>query len=189
MSERVLFVDLENVQSVDLTRLPSDAQVLIFYGVTQKRLPEHLVVNAQPLGSRLRWIKSAGQGRNALDFHLAFYLGEQFKGNPDSECVILTRDTGFDPLIRHVRALGRACRRVASLNDAFAAKADPFTRLVSLLSKDKSRPTKLKALAGKLKSWFPNLTEEERTGLVQRLFTEARVSESEAGKVLTYNLG
>lgn len=192
MSERVLFVDLENVRSVDLARVPSDAQVMLFYGVTQKKLPEDLVVQAQPLGTRLRWIKISGQGPNALDFHIAFYLGQQFTTNPDSECVILSRDTGFDPLVRHLRALGRACRRVASSTEAFAAtprasSADPFTRLLALLRKDKARPTKLKGLAGKLKSWFPTLTEEERSGLVQRLLTESRVCDS--NKVLTYNLG
>lgn len=36
MSERVLFVDLENVKNVDLSHIPSDARVMIFYGITQK---------------------------------------------------------------------------------------------------------------------------------------------------------
>jgi hypothetical protein len=55
MNERVLFVDLENVQKVDLKQVPVSARVMIFYGITQKKLPEELVVQAQPLGSRLKW--------------------------------------------------------------------------------------------------------------------------------------
>jgi hypothetical protein len=38
MTERVLFVDLENVQKINLARVPADARVMIFYGVTQKKI-------------------------------------------------------------------------------------------------------------------------------------------------------
>src|SRR6185312_982537 len=133
MSDRVLMIDLENVQKVDLSLVPSDVRVLVFYGVTQKKLPEELVVQAQPLGPRLEWIKISGQGPNALDFHIAFYLGQELTGNPDCECAILSRDTGFDPLIRHLVALGRTCRRASSLQEAFPAEehlaTDHFARL------------------------------------------------------------
>ena len=60
LTERVLLVDLENVQKIDLSQVPGDARVMIFYGVTQKKLPEELVVQAQPLGVRLKWIKISG---------------------------------------------------------------------------------------------------------------------------------
>lgn len=36
MSDRVLLVDLENVQTVNLSKIPEDVCVLIFYGLTQK---------------------------------------------------------------------------------------------------------------------------------------------------------
>ena len=190
MTERVLFVDLENVQKVDLSMVPVDARVMIFYGITQRKLPEELVVQAQPLGSRLKWIKISGQGPNALDFHIAFYLGQELAGSPTSQCVILSRDTGFDPLARHLQALGHSCRRALSLKDAFpgaeGADADDFTRLVALLKKEKARPTKYKGLSGKVKSWFPKLAEDARLALIQRLFDQSLVRESE--KALTYEL-
>jgi hypothetical protein len=191
MTGRVLFVDLENVQNVNLSQVPGDARVMVFYGVTQKKLPEELVVQAQPLGVRLKWIKISGQGPNALDFHIAFYLGQELANSPTSECAILSGDTGFDPLMRHLQALGHRSCRVSSLKDAFptqegAAGVDHFTRLVMLLRKEKARPTRLKGLAGKVKSWFPRLTEEERSLLVKRLFKESCVRESEES--LTYSL-
>jgi hypothetical protein len=40
MTDRVLLVDLENVQKVDLAKVPGDVRLLIFYGLTQKKLPE-----------------------------------------------------------------------------------------------------------------------------------------------------
>jgi hypothetical protein len=191
MTARVLFVDLENVQKIDLTRVPADARVMIFYGLTQKKIPEELVVQAQPLGARLKWIKIAGQGPNALDFHIAFYLGQELAVSPTSDCAILSRDTGFDPLVRHLQAGRHACRRVSSLKDAFSAvepaeDADHFIRLLALLKKEKARPTKPKGLAGKVKSWFPKLTEDDRGALVERLFRESRVRLSE--KVLMYDV-
>lgn len=190
LTERVLLVDLENVQRIDLSAVPDDTRVMVFYGITQKNLPEGLVVQAQPLGPRLTWVKIAGQGPNALDFHIAFYLGQILTHRPNAQCVILSRDGGFDPLIRHLQSLGRACRRVANLKDAFPNRlrmeADHFARLLMLLKKEKSRPAKRKGLAGKVKSWFPNLTDDERLALIQRLFEESTVRESE--EILTYAL-
>jgi hypothetical protein len=189
MSERILFVDLENVQKIDLSCVPAGARVMIFYGITQKKLPEELVVQAQPLGPRLKWVKISGQGPNALDFHIAFYLGQELASRPDSECAILSRDTGFDPLIRHLQSLGRACRRVNSLKQAFpvqeSVEIDHFARLVTLLKKERARPKRRQGLAGKVKSWFPQLAEDARLALIRRLFDESRVRESE--KVLTYD--
>lgn len=191
MSDRVLLIDLENVQKVDLSLVPAEARVLVFYGITQKKLPEELVVQAQPLGTRLKWIKISGQGPNALDFHIAFYLGLELAHRPTSECTVFSRDIGFDPLMRHLQTLGHSCRRVQSLKVAFsnpghAADADHFTRLIALLKKDKARPAKRKGLAGKVKSWFPQLTAEMHLALVQRLFDESHVRESE--KALIYAL-
>jgi hypothetical protein len=191
LTERVLLVDLENVQKIDLSQVPGDARVMIFYGVTQKKLPEELVVQAQPLGVRLKWIKISGQGPNALDFHIAYYLGQELARNPALECVIFSRDTGFDPLVRHLQALAHACRRVSSLKDAFpaeqrAARTDHYTRLLMLLKKEKARPIKPKSLAGKVRSWFPHLAEDERLRLIQRLYKETRVRES--NNTLTYEL-
>lgn len=191
MTDRLLLVDLENVQKVDLSLVPSEGRVMIFYGVTQKKLPEELVVQAQPLGARLKWIKISGQGPNALDFHIAFYLGQELAHRPTSECTIFSRDTGFDPLIRHLQVLGHVCRRVQSLKAAFpdqprAPDPDHFKRLIALLTKETARPTKRKGLAGKVKSWFPQLTEDVRLALLQRLFDESHVGESD--KALTYAL-
>lgn len=191
MSDRVLLVDLENVQKMDLALVPSDVRVLVFYGVTQKKLPEELVVQAQPLGSRLKWIKISGQGSNALDFHIAFYLGQDLTRNPTAECIVFSGDTGFDPLMRHVKTLGHACRRVTSLKDAFPGMADVrstdhFERLIMLLRNDKARPARRKGLAGRVKSWFPQLNEETRSALVQRLFDESRVQESKASLIYAF---
>jgi hypothetical protein len=198
MSDRVLLVDLENVQTVDLSKIPEDVRVLIFYGLTQKKLPEDLVVQAQPFGTRLQWIKIAGQGPNAFDCHIAYYLGKTLTERPQAQCAVLSKDKGFDPLIRHLHGLGHSCRRVASLKDAFPAAATPsvkaavaqspddYARLVTLLKKEKTLPVKRKGLEGKVKGWFHTLSPDERQALVQRLFDEKRVAE--VGKEIKFSL-
>lgn len=190
MNPRVLFVDLENVQTLDLTKVPDDAKVMVFYGSTQKKIPEELVVQAQPLGTRLQWLKISGQGPNALDFHIAYYLGVTLAESPKAQCSVLSKDTGFDPLVRHLHALGYTCRRVASLKDAFpshvvkAADTDPpddYIRLVELLKKEGSLPAKRKGLEGKVKSWFLKLSTAEHQALIQRLFAAGLVKEMGTG--------
>jgi len=191
MTDQVLLIDLENLQKVDLSLVPNGARVLIFYGLMQRKLPEELVVQAQPLGALLKWIKISGQGPNALDFHIAFYLGQELANRPTSECVVFSKDTGFDPLMRHLQALGLVCSRVQSLKGAFPGTShkedgDHFKRLVMLLTKEKVPPKRRKGLAGKVKSWFPKLTEDTQLALVQRLFDELLVRESD--KTLIYSL-
>src|SRR5512136_1530992 len=97
---RLLLVDFENVQQVELARLDSSYRVIIFVGADQKNVPFDLVTRAQQLGNRVEWQKITGNGSNALDFFIAFQLGQVFAKPPRPECVVLSRDKGFDPLIR-----------------------------------------------------------------------------------------
>jgi hypothetical protein len=185
MSDWVLFVDLENVQKLDLSAVPSDVRVMVFCGVTQKSLPAELVAQAQPLGSRLQWVRIAGQGRNALDFHIAFYLGRELAVRPQTECAVLSKDTGFDPLVRHLAGLGHGCRRVSLPRDAFpsagksarTSKMDSYGRVLELLGKEKHRPRKRTGLVGKLKSYLPQVSAKEREALLVRLVSEGKVTE------------
>ena len=100
MSGMILLIDYENVQKVDLSRLPPDADVRFFVGAKQPKVTMTLG-QAQMTGSRLAWIQVDGQGKDALDFHIAYYLGKYFSEDPKARCVILSKDTGFDPLVRH----------------------------------------------------------------------------------------
>lgn len=95
----------------------------------------------------------------------------------------------MDPLIRHLLALGRTCRRASSLKEAFPAEeheeTDHFARLVMLLRKEKTRPARRKGLAGKVKNWLTDLTERARLALIQRLLDESIVRESDKGNLRT----
>jgi hypothetical protein len=186
VSERILLVDYENVQTVDLRALPDDVKVRFVLGGKQGNLPTSLAVAAQSMGSRFEYVRILGVERNACDFCIAYYLGEYLHANAQAECVILSKDKkGFDPLVKHLTVeRGFKVRRVSAQKDAFgtisgAGSNSSFGRLTGLLKKEKVLPRKRKGLEGKVKSWFADLSTEERSELVSRLFQDGLVKESE----------
>ena len=192
MTERILLVDYENIQAVDLAALPDDVKVGFVLGGKQGKLPTSLVVQAQSMGNRFDYVRILSVERNACDFCIAFYLGELLHANPLAECVILSKDKkGFDPLVKHLTVeRGFKVRRASAQQDAFddiagTTRQTPFERLIWLLKKEKVLPRKRKGLEGKVKSWFPDLSAADRAGLVVQLFECGFVKES-AKKDLTF---
>src|SRR5690606_28957821 len=61
------------------------------------------------------YTRITGNGPNALDFHIAFYIGRLAHEYPVARFTIVSKDTGFDPLVKHLATLGISCRRVAAL--------------------------------------------------------------------------
>src|SRR5205085_176864 len=100
-----------------------DVKVPFFFGASQRTVTKEFFKSALKLAGRFIPIDIEGHGKNALDFHIAFYLGEYLAANPAAECIILSGDKGFDPLIRHLNARGFTVRRVSALADAFPAVA------------------------------------------------------------------
>ena len=121
MSHRYLLVDFENVPKVDLAALPDDVTVPFFFGASQKSVSKDFLKTALKLGPRFVPVDIEGKGKNALDFHIAFYLGEYLEKHADADCVILSRDKGFDPLVKHLVGRGFRVRRVASIGEAFGS--------------------------------------------------------------------
>jgi PIN domain len=115
MHKNILFVDYENVCKVDLNAIPADVLVPFFFGASQKSVPTDFMRAALKLGERFIPIDVEGQGKNALDFHIAFYLGEHLSKSPEASCIILSKDKGFDPLVKHLAARQfRFCERQRS---------------------------------------------------------------------------
>lgn len=157
----ILFIDYENVTQVRLSSLQRpNLKIFIFVGCAQVKIPFELVREAHQLGAAVEWIGVEETGPNALDFHIAFYLGQVSLQSPTSNYVILSRDRGFDPLIQHLGKLGISCRRIDSL-ELLSGKKD-LTHSQDFLSDiavaklsaviPKSRPKKRATLYTYLKS-------------------------------------
>ena len=115
-----ILVDFENVQPQDLGLLDGQQyRVKVFHGSHQNKLDMAIVKALQPLGGHVEYVQSETPGKNALDFHVAFCLGRllqahQSTGMP-ARFAVISRDGGFDPLLRHVRSLGYAAKQAGSI--------------------------------------------------------------------------
>lgn len=125
MTKKLLLIDFENVQQVDLSRLDEGRHVIIFVGASQKAIPIELVTSAQKLGPRVEWQRVDGNGSNALDFHIACHLGRVLEKSAHVHCTVLSKDKGFDPLLRWLNKTGLKCTRINSL-----LELDPKSALV-----------------------------------------------------------
>lgn len=127
MIRNLLLVDFENVHTFDPSQLGTHFKTIVFMGEHQKNLPADLVARTQKLGGRLEWLRIEGNGHNALDFHIACHLGHVLATEPSLHCTVLSKDKGFDPLLRYLKNNGLECQRVESFKEVAHKKAPPKT--------------------------------------------------------------
>ena len=207
MAQPLLLVDFENVQAIDVQLIPSDYRIAIFYGANQKSASLDLTTRLQVLGSRVQWHRVTGSGKNALDFHLAFHIGRVLERKEASEFVILAKDTGYDPLVKHIGSLGVSCRRVAAVAEIHGATATQAVEIAKPSPKASSpaspelervkmnlakvqknkRPRKRATLTKHVSTLFGNkLAKAEPAALVDEMFRRKLVSE--ANNAISYHL-
>lgn len=126
MTKDIILIDFENVQSSDLSALyDSNAHVKFFLGANQQKISVALAKQIQRLGDRAEYIEIAASGRNALDFCIAWYLGVLSVKESKTRFHVVSKDTGFDALITHLRAQKISVGRCTTLNDVPCEKPVP----------------------------------------------------------------
>jgi len=174
-----VLIDFENVQPKNLELLAEHPlKVYVFVGENQAKIPFDLADSMQLLGKDARYIKIAGTGQNALDFHIAYYVGLLAAKEPDASFYIISKDKGFDPLVRHLNSKKIHTQRQKDLGEI------PFLQLSKTTSVDEqitaivknlggrgqSRPRKVKTLQNTINSLFTKkLNQAELTALVKEL--------------------
>ena len=199
MPTRYVLIDLENVQPDTLDRLDSKLYaVFVFVGANQAKMPTNLVTAMQRFVRGFRCVQISGNGRNALDFHIAYYLGRIAAAEPDASFYIVSKDTGFDPLIRHLQEERIAVRRIPSVDEIASKKpakakrleppaATPSDQLSEIIDdlkrRGSSRPRTLKALRATITARLrKELTDQDLSGIVRQL-TESGIVTVEGTKV------
>lgn len=107
-----LLVDWENVQprGQELRSLtPEGTDVWLFHGPAQKvdASGHRLAYGAD----RVTLVPRSGAGKNALDFQLSYYIGYISARQPQARFVVVSNDTGYDPMLAHARELGFDAQR------------------------------------------------------------------------------
>jgi len=194
VSKNYILVDYENVQPTDLAALDGhDVRVLVFLGENQAKLSSRFASSMQALGNDGTYVHIDGNGRNALDFHVAFYLGELAKENPDGFFHIISKDKGFDPLVRHLRGRRVRAHRVDALSKLpFLGTPDSSSReemidevVRNLHSRGTARPRKRKTLLSTIHAHFQRkLEEREVKALLEELVQRGYVVIE--GEVVSY---
>ena len=119
-------IDYENVQPENLAPLKQEMfKVMVFVGASQTKLTREVVFAMQSMGAHAEYVEISGNGPNALDFHIAYYIGKLAAADPDSYFHIISKDAGFDPLISHLKDKKLLVDRVKRIEDIPLLKVNP----------------------------------------------------------------
>ncbi len=154
-----VLVDWENVQpdEADCRALvPEVTDVWLFHGPNQKNIGR----GYEAFGDRVTPVRIARTGKNALDFHLAFYMGYIAAKHPGSRLVVLSNDKGYGPMLDHAKELGFVASQsgFGKLNPArprkaaakkTAAKKAPARKAATPVPAARKRAAKKSATAAK----------------------------------------
>jgi hypothetical protein len=153
MLTHYVLIDYQNVQPTDLSALNSErVRVVVFVGEERSTLRTDFVLALQKFGPRGEIIRLTRQGPNALDFHIAFYLGRLVEQAPTARFHVVSKDQGFDPLLQHLKQRGIHAQRIEDLSGiplptVQKSTKDNFTKVVeSLERRGTSRPRTLEKL-------------------------------------------
>jgi hypothetical protein len=181
-----VLIDFENVQPETLECLAHDHfKLLVFVGASQTKLPFELAASLQQLGPKAEYVKISGNGSNALDFHIAYYIGQLAAADSSAYFHIVSKDKGFDPLIQHLKSKKIFAGRVIAITDIPLIKASntksPNERLEVIITKlqqlKASKPRTVTTLRSSIASLFQKqLSEAEVSGLIQELMGKKYLS-------------
>lgn len=186
-----VLIDYENVQPEAMAVLNQEHfKVLVFVGASQTKVSFDVASALQQMGERAEYIKITGNGSNALDFHVAFYIGVLSGIEPDAYFHIVSKDTGFDPLIQHLKSKKILACRSKDVTEIPIVKAacskSPEERLevviADLQRRGPSKPRKLKTLGSTINSIFQkSLTTAEVNAMLDTLQKQGLVNVTPTG--------
>ena len=186
MRTNYVLIDYESVQPEALSVLDQEYfKVIVFVGASQAKVSFATAEALQRMGSKAEYVRISGNGPNALDFHIAFYIGQLAAQDPEPYFHIISKDSGFDPLIRHLKTRKICASRSRDVTDIPIVRAaqarsteDRLPVVVAKLNQlGPSRPRAVKTLGSTVNALFQKkLSEEEIAQLVKELESTGMVS-------------
>ena len=160
MRTNFVLIDSENVKLEYIEKLKHEHfRVFVFVGPNRKRLEIPIVTALQANGT---YVRMTSHGPNALDFH------------------IISKDKGFDPLIKHLREQKVFCSRSASVSELVSSKdkLSPRQRALDFykkrLASAKARPATVMSLQRAILSHFSKALSKDQVAEVVKALTAAR---------------
>lgn len=176
MNKTYVLIDYENVQPKSMKSLDrGQYNVIVFVGSDQTKVTYELASVLQRMGDRADYIRISGNGSNALDFHIAYYIGMLSAKEPGAYFHIVSKDKGFDPLIEHLKSKHVRVVRSKSVPDLTLAKAEeskPKTDKAAAVAAHLERipkPRTLKRLGSTINALFQKTLADED---IERVISE-----------------
>lgn len=197
-----VFVDCENVHVIDTNVIGEKAvNFTLLYGPNNAKFDVAVVETLIKHSASVQIIRLTSSGKDALDLALAYYLGRCVLADPTAYFHIVSKDTGFDPLIEHLRSRHIHARRHADFTSLTFSGPKKVTVpieakngslesrvLKHLRANTKNRPARRKTLESGLTAFAgKTATPEEVAKLIEKLCRDGRIKIGETGAV-TYQL-
>jgi hypothetical protein len=190
MRKNYVLIDYENVQPDFMAALDKEHfNVVVFVGANQAKVTFEVASVLQQMGGRAEYIKISGNGSNALDFHIAFYIGQIAAQDPEAYFHIVSKDTGFDPLIQHLKSkkiLASRSKSVADIplvkiSNSKSASEKAAAVLANLQQRGTSKPRAVKTLSSTINSLFQkSLSEQEVGAIIKELEKQGAITITES---------
>ena len=173
-----VLVDFENVQPKDIGLLKGGPfKVKVFLGPNQSKIPVYLTAGLQSLGESAEYIILETAGNNALDFHIAYYIGALSAVEPAAFFHIISKDSGFDPLLKYLKGKKIFAHRSTCIADIpyfkptlpAAPEAQVEVVIADLVRRKASKPRTQKTLLSTLHALFKKELSEQQ---LATLFSE-----------------
>lgn len=196
MQQNYILIDYENVQPKNLELLDKHPfKIYVFIGSNQSKLSRQLAVAMQKMGEKAQYVEITGNGPNALDFHIAFYIGELAEKDPKADFHIISKDKGFDPLITHLKNRKIAVSRSNDLAEIpilrVAASSTPDEKISTIVKnlrgRGQSKPRRVKTLQNTINSLFTSKLDNGELQSILKQLQDRKFIVVKDGKV-TYNL-
>ncbi len=201
-----VFLDFENVAKIDREVVSRPSVFLtVFFGAQQKKINIETMEAIRANPNQAKIVNVATAGKNALDFVLAHYLGRAVQTNPASCFHIISKDTGYDALVKQLRSekirahrhdsfeglrpSGQKRTAEATGKNKQAVPEDSVNAAVKILRKcPRARPAKRKTLATFLRSSIgSDLSKQEAQDVIHALCSSGKIKIEEKNLV-TYLL-
>lgn len=174
MKTNYVLIDYENVQPKTLDSLRGDHvfKVFLFVGANQAKVSLKVAQAMQALGEHARYIQMDGNGPNALDFHIAYYIGQLAAHDANAFFHIISKDSGFDPLVKHLKAQKVFACRSKDIDEIPLLKANQLAKagkvdgkldqvLGDLRRRGAAKPRSIKTLTSTIHELFLRLLPEQ----------------------------
>jgi hypothetical protein len=192
VKKNYVLIDYENVQPDAMAALDRECfSVIVFVGANQAKVSYEVASVLQRMGERAAYIKIEGNGSNALDFHIAYYIGQLAAKEPAAYFHIVSKDTGFDPLIQHLKSKKISSGRCKSISDIPLLKIEsastPSERVAAVVAnlrqRGTSKPRTVRTLNSTINALFHKSLPEAEIGLIIAELIKAGIIQVQQTKV------